>query len=141
MVGLRTRTENLGDGNAAQQVRAQEEWRRHNEMVEAVRSRSNSSDSSFSVPSSSITNSPLANVIGVGCVALVILWLLAPIVAGGGTGWFVYKKTAGKGLKVRLAATLLAGLGAFGGTNALVGNPYFGGSSEPATQEYVQPAE
>ena len=41
---LRTRTENLGNGNAAQQIRAQEDFRRHNEMVNALKARTKTTD-------------------------------------------------------------------------------------------------
>ena len=45
--------------------------------------------------------------------------LAAPVIGAAGTGRIANKATRGRGLKTRIAATILAGVGAFAGTAAL----------------------
>lgn len=107
MIGLPS-----GNGNTEQRLQAQQEHIRHQQLVEAIESnKNNSGGSGMSIPTPDVTKSPLAYLIG----GVLLLWFLLPWVAAGGSGYVANRVTAGKGLRTRLLATLLAALAGFGG--------------------------
>ena len=128
----------------------EEQWTQHQQLLHVLEGKSHfqmqqraqaREEAHRASSSTSSDGDAIGGILLLGLFAMALIWVLLPFVTGGACGWFANKKTAGKGLKVRIAATLLASLGTFGAVNAWQGNPWLDFSAEPAAEEYVQPGQ
>ena len=67
-----------------------------------------------------------------------VVWMILPFAAGGGAlATSLTSSPRARASRSALLQPCSQASGTFGGTNLLMGSPYFGGDSEPAAQEYV----